>query len=105
MVDCLITSITDYLPNYQQSLKALQSNAFEIVGYVRKSPTADSLDNRLKLLQQMIDNLHTRSFATRIFVSVSSRASTAFVERDLNADQDIYRQLDKVDGNTQGKYS
>ncbi|ORE00700.1 hypothetical protein BCV72DRAFT_107470 [Rhizopus microsporus var. microsporus] len=99
--DCLITSITEYLPNYQQSLKALQNNAFEIVGYVRKSPTADILDNRVELLQQMVDNLRSRSFATRIFVSSSSRASTAFAERDLNVDQNIYQQLDKVDGTTQ----
>ncbi|KAG0779833.1 hypothetical protein G6F29_003747 [Rhizopus arrhizus] len=96
--DCLITSITEYLPNYQQSLKALQNNSFEIVGYVRKSPTADTLDNRVKLLHQMIDNLRSRSFATRIFVSSSSKASTAFVERDLKVDEKIYEQLNKVDG-------
>ncbi|KAI9270204.1 hypothetical protein EDC94DRAFT_633291 [Helicostylum pulchrum] len=53
------------------------------------------------LLQQMIDNLRSRSFATRIFVSASSRASTTFVERDLNVDRNIYQQLYKVDGTTQ----
>ncbi|CEP09834.1 hypothetical protein, partial, partial [Parasitella parasitica] len=100
-LDCLITSITEYLPNYQQSLKNLQNNAFEIVGYVRKSPTADISNNRVKLLQQMVDNLRSRSFATRIFVSASSKASTAFAERDLNVDQNIYQQLDEVDGTTQ----
>lgn len=104
-MDCLITSITEYLPNYQQSLKNFQNNAIEIVGYVRKSPTADILDNRGELLQQMVDNLRSRSFATRIFVSSSSKASTAFAERDLNVDQTIYQQLDKVDGTTQGKNS
>lgn len=95
----------EYLPNYQQSLKVLQNNTFEIVGYVRKSPIEDTSDNRVKLLQQMIENLRSRSFATRIFVSSSSRASTAFVERDLKVDQKIYQQLDKVDGTTQGKKS
>lgn len=105
MVDCLITSITEYLPNYQRSLKVLQNNSFEIVGYVRKSPTADTLDNRVKLLNQMINNLRSRSFVTRIFVSSSSRASTAFVERGLKVDQKIYEQLDAVDGTTQGKKS
>jgi hypothetical protein len=84
-------------------LKVLQNNSFEIVGYVRKSPTVDTLDNRVKLLHQMIDNLRSRSFATRIFVSSSSRASTAFVERDLKVDEKIYQQLNKVDGTTQGK--
>lgn len=106
MVDCLITSITKYLPNYQQSLKVLQNDAFEIVGYVRKSPsTADILDNRVQILQQMVDNLRSRSFATPIFVSSNSRASTAFAERDLNVDQNIYEQLDNVDGTSQGKNS
>ncbi|KAI9256754.1 hypothetical protein EDC94DRAFT_695982 [Helicostylum pulchrum] len=68
----------------------LQNNAFEVVGYVRKSLTADNLDNRAKLLHQMIDNLRS-----------SSRASTAFAERDQN----IYQQLDKavVDETTQDK--
>ncbi|RCI06752.1 hypothetical protein CU098_013004 [Rhizopus stolonifer] len=64
-------------------------------------PTADTLDNRMKLLHQMIDNLRSRSFVARIFMSSSSRASTAFVERDLKVDQKVYQQLDKVDGTTQ----
>ncbi|CEJ02363.1 hypothetical protein RMCBS344292_16370 [Rhizopus microsporus] len=99
--DCLITSITEYLPNCQQSLKVLQNNAFEIVGYTRKSPTADTSDNCVKLLNKMINNLRSRSFASHIFVSSSSRVSTAFVERDLKVDQKIYEQLDAVDGTTQ----
>ncbi|KAI7897740.1 uncharacterized protein BX663DRAFT_533702 [Cokeromyces recurvatus] len=69
--------------------------------YVRKSPTADTINNRVKLLNQMIDNLRSRSFATHIFVFSSSRALTAFVEQDLKVDRKIYEQLDKVDGTTQ----
>ncbi|KAI8968343.1 hypothetical protein BDF20DRAFT_175756 [Mycotypha africana] len=102
--DCLVTSITEYLLNYQQTLKNLQNNIFEIVGYVRKSPAADIMDNRVELLQQMVDNLRSRSFATRIFVSSSSRASTAFAERDVNVDQKIHQQLDKVDARDFFKY-
>ncbi|CAO3615634.1 unnamed protein product [Mucor hiemalis] len=89
--------MNEYLP----SLKVLQNNEFEIVGYARKSPSADSLNNRIKLLQQMVDSLRYRTFATRVFVSANSRASTAFIERDVNVDQDVYQRLDKVDGTTQ----
>lgn len=78
----MLTSITDYLPNYQQSLKTLQNDDFEIIGYARKSPTTENLDTRVKLLESMINNLRSRSFATRIYVSACSRASKPFSERN-----------------------
>lgn len=98
----MLTSITEYLPNYQQSLKTLQNGEFEIIGYARKSPTTDNLDTRVKLLELMINNLRSRSFATRIYVSACSRPSTPFSERDLKNDE-IYKKLNNIDGNTQGK--
>jgi hypothetical protein len=81
--DCMLTSICEYLPNYQQSLKTLQNDEFEIIGYARKSPTTDNLDTRVRLLESMINNLRSRSFATWIYVSACSRSSTPFSEREL----------------------
>ncbi|KAG2212407.1 hypothetical protein INT47_001768, partial [Mucor saturninus] len=85
--DCLITSIMEYLPNYQQSLKSLQYNAFEIVEYIRKSPTAHILDNRVELLQQVSETLTwTKTKINRCGWTLNGCA---------------YQQLDKVDGTTQ----
>lgn len=86
MADDLIESICNYLPNYQESLKNLLEDGYEIVGYARKSPANDNIDNRTKLLQAMVNNLNDRSFARRIYVSTSSYSSTPFKERDLKND-------------------
>ena len=88
--------------NYQQSLKTLQNDEFEIVGYARKSPTTDNLDTRVRLLESMINNLRSRSFATRIYVSAYSRSSTPFLERNLKSDE-TYKELNNIDGDTQDK--
>ncbi|KAI8084179.1 uncharacterized protein B0P05DRAFT_609120 [Gilbertella persicaria] len=89
----MLTSISEYLPNYQQSLKTLQNDEFEIIRYARKSPTTDSLNTRVRLLESMINNLRSRSFATRVYVSACSRSSTPFLERDLKSDE-IYKKLE-----------
>jgi hypothetical protein len=100
--DCLLNSICNYLTNYQQSLKRLQNEEeYEIIGYARKSPTTDDLNTRVRLLQSMTNNLRSRSFATRIYFSASSRCSTPFQERDLR-NNEAYNQLNNVDGNTEG---
>lgn len=103
MADDLIDSICNYLPNYQESLKNLLDKGYEIVGYARKSPANDNIDNRTKLLQAMVNNLQERSFASRIYVSTSSYSSTPFFERDLKNDDGIIDKLSQVTGSTQGK--
>lgn len=97
------SSICEYSPDYQQSLKSLQNEDFEIVGYARKSPNTSNTDTRIRLLQSMTNNLRSRSSATRVYVSACSQSSTPFIQRDIKKDE-IYRALNKdVDGNTQGK--
>lgn len=95
-------SITDYLPRYQDSLKTLVRNGMELVGYVRKSPTDDNVDNNTRLVQSMVGNLKERSFASRVYAPLSSWASTSFVERDLKFDSKTMEIFDDVNGNTQG---
>ncbi|KAI8077622.1 hypothetical protein BDF21DRAFT_341555, partial [Thamnidium elegans] len=84
----------EYLPNYQQTLKNLQN---EEIGYARKSPSPEDRETRVRLLNSMINNLRSRSLATRVYVSSCSRSSTPFQEQDLK-NHEIY------DGDTQGKY-
>ncbi|KAI8365233.1 uncharacterized protein BYT42DRAFT_649161 [Radiomyces spectabilis] len=99
--DSLVAAIVQYLSNYQNSLRHLKSEGFEIVGYARKSPNDDDPDRRARLLQSMITNLRTRSLCTRIYVSSSSRASDPFHERDLNPNMEVYEKLHNINGNTQ----
>ncbi|GAA5814541.1 hypothetical protein MFLAVUS_008038 [Mucor flavus] len=99
--DNLILSVSKYLPNYQESIKNLISQGYEIVGYARKSPGDESEDNRIRLLQDMINNLSERSFAQRIYVSTNSYFSVPFPERDLKLDNSVMIKLKNTKGNTQ----
>ncbi|RCH83826.1 hypothetical protein CU098_004968, partial [Rhizopus stolonifer] len=101
--DDLIESICSYLPNYQESLRNLIHNGYEIIGYARKSPTIDNIDTRTRLLQAMVDNLHERSFTSKVYVSTCSYSSTPFFERDLKNKDGIIDKLSQATGNTQGK--
>ncbi|KAI7866947.1 uncharacterized protein EV154DRAFT_540974 [Mucor mucedo] len=71
-----------------------------IIGYVRKSPSDVNFETRLKLVQQMVDNLRDRSLVDKVYVSVSSHASSPFNERDLNKNDGIMEKLNHVTGNT-----
>ncbi|KAI8889955.1 hypothetical protein K501DRAFT_290645 [Backusella circina FSU 941] len=97
----LINSICTYLPRYQESLKNLEKNGYEIIGYARKSPTGEDVTCRTRLLKSMISNLKERSFATKIFVSPCSWASTPLESRDLQPNSQAIMDDLSVDGNTQ----
>ncbi|KAG1509243.1 hypothetical protein G6F47_001604 [Rhizopus delemar] len=96
----LLTSICEYLPNYQQTLKNLQNGEIEIIGYARKSPSPEDQETRVRLLNSMINNLRSRSLETRVYVSACSRSSTPFQERGLK-NHEIYDELSNIDGDTQ----
>lgn len=99
----MICSISKYLPNYQKSVKNLIHEGYEIVGYARKSPGDEDENDRIRLLQDMINNLSERSFAQRIYVSPSSCASIPFFERDLKHNDNIMGKLENIRGNSQSK--
>lgn len=103
-VDNLIYSITKYLPNYRESLRNLiHQQGYKIVGYARKSPGDEDENDKVRLLQDMINNLTERSFVQRVYVSPSSSASTPFCERDLKFNNSIMDKLENISGDTQGK--
>ncbi|PHZ07179.1 uncharacterized protein RHIMIDRAFT_316939 [Rhizopus microsporus ATCC 52813] len=101
--DDIKSAICQFLPLYQESIKNLKRNGFEIVGYARKSPSNDKNENRVKLLQKMVDNLQSRSLTTRIYVSFSSCASTPFSERDTTTNKSMIAKLSNVNGDTQDR--
>lgn len=98
----MVESITKYLPKYQRSIKKLIEEGYEIVGSARKSPSDEDEDTRIRLLQDMINNLTERSFAKRIYISANSRSSTPFFERDLKPHDSVISELKNINGNTTG---
>lgn len=100
IVEDLINSICSYLPKYQESLKNLKKNGYEIIGYARKSPTGEDVIRRTRLLKSMVSNLKERSFAIKIFVSPCSLASSPLVSRDLQGNSQVIVDELSVDGNT-----
>ena len=101
-VASIVSFMVNYLNDYQQSLKAIVSEGFEIVDYARKSISKEELGNRSKFLQKMVDNLKNRSFATKVFVSTCSSSCTPFSERHHDGDFSLH-DIKDVDGNTNGK--
>ncbi|ORE10644.1 hypothetical protein BCV72DRAFT_199259 [Rhizopus microsporus var. microsporus] len=93
--------MTTYQPKYQGTLKILAHDGLELVGYSRNSPTDNSTANTTRLLQLMVDNLKERSFASRVYVSSSSWASTPFAKRDSKANDGIMSNLKSINDNTQ----
>jgi hypothetical protein len=81
-------------------LKSLKKNVYEIIGYARKSPTSEDVTCRTRLLKSAISNMKERSFATKIFVSPCSWASSPLVLHDLQGNSQVMDDL-SADGNTQ----
>jgi hypothetical protein len=74
-----------------------------MIGYARKSPTTKDNVNRTKLLEAMCNRLKERSAVDHIFVSVCSKASDPFNERDKKKDSESLAKLN-ASSDTQGKY-
>lgn len=81
----------------------MKEKGYEIIGYARKSPSDDDIETRLKLLQQMINNLRDRSFVDKVYVSISSHAYLPLNERDSNTSNEIMKKLEHLTGSTSGK--
>lgn len=99
--ESLLEEICSCLPRYKASIQSLKKNDYEVIGYVRKSPSDVDLETRRNLLQKMVDNLLDRSLVDKVYVSVSSLASSPLKERDLDENDDVIKKLKNVDGNTQ----
>lgn len=75
--ESLLEEICSCLPRYKASIQSLK----KVIGYVRKSPSDVDPETRLNLLQKMVDNLLDRSLVDKVYVSVSSLASSPLKER------------------------
>ncbi|KAG1122593.1 hypothetical protein G6F42_011335 [Rhizopus arrhizus] len=99
-IDSTVENITKYLPAYQKLIQNLKEEGYTVIGYVRKSPTAKDDTNRTTLLKAMCNRLKERSAVDYIFVSVCSKASDPFNERDKDKDSELLVNLNAI-GDTQ----
>jgi hypothetical protein len=77
-----LKKITGYLPKYQAYIRSLKNEGFNVIGYIRKSPTNDS-QNRIRLLRCMVDGLKERSLVDKVLASVCCYANDPITQRDL----------------------
>lgn len=103
-LDSTVKRIAECLPTYQTLVQSLKDEGYTMIGYARKSPTTkDNNVNRTKLLEAMCNRLKERSAVDHIFVSVCSKASDPFNERDKTKDSELLAKLN-ASGDTQGRY-
>ncbi|ORX63074.1 hypothetical protein DM01DRAFT_1331159, partial [Hesseltinella vesiculosa] len=104
LVDDVAKGIKDYIPNYQAHITKLKEDGFQIIGYCRKSRTGEDNDTRIRLLQDMINQLQQRSLVDKVFVSPCSSAGENLNARDAQSEFDMH-QLQNTSGNTQALIS
>ncbi|CAO3626032.1 unnamed protein product [Mucor hiemalis] len=92
-----LKNVVSYFEEYQQHIKSLKKEGYNIIGYARKSKGKETEETRVKLLKLMCDCLKNRSLVDRVFVSYSCNASDPLSSRAKN------QKVVLKDGNTQGK--
>jgi hypothetical protein len=76
------------------------------IGYCRKSPSKETSQKRLELLQEMLNSLHVNNLCEKVFVSPICRADSDLLTRDISLTataQSISKQLRFQNGDMQGK--
>jgi hypothetical protein len=100
-----VENITKYLPAHLKLIQNLKKEGYTVIGYIRKSPTAKDDTNRITLLKAMCNRLKEISAVDYIFVSLCSKASDPFNERDINNDSESLTNLNDTQGKYQTSYS
>ncbi|KAI9314914.1 hypothetical protein BX666DRAFT_1837215, partial [Dichotomocladium elegans] len=63
------------------------------IGYARKSPTAETKESRIRLLQLMVNKLYFRGKCEEVFVSPICKADQPILERDSPKQDDLLLHL------------
>lgn len=96
----LAQNINNYQHRYDEYIKSLKMDGFEVIGYARKSPTEIPEDELKEILKNMISCLQSRSQVKDVYVSPSSRSNSPIAARDMKTIKD-YTDLSGCVGNTQ----
>ncbi|KAL1932396.1 hypothetical protein VTP01DRAFT_9452 [Rhizomucor pusillus] len=100
----MVRIILSCLGNNQKKLERLKNNGIEIDGYVPKSKANKdgNAENRVRLLQRMVQRLQKRSSADRIYVSPICTSSDPLAARDMPMPIEIINSLKDIQGTMQG---
>ncbi|EIE90612.1 hypothetical protein RO3G_15323 [Rhizopus delemar RA 99-880] len=90
----LAKNIIDVIPRHHAYINQLKKDGYHIIGYYRKSKSPSN--NRIALLQRMVNILRQRSLVDKVFVSPYSN-----VKQDLNDKDTLLSELDQVNGDTE----
>jgi hypothetical protein len=84
----LAQNINNYQYRYEEFIKSLKTNGFDVLGYTRKSPTNIPDERRKQILTNMISCLQSRSQVTGVYISPSSYSKSPIAGRDMTTDND-----------------
>ncbi|KAI9277402.1 hypothetical protein BY458DRAFT_104855 [Sporodiniella umbellata] len=96
----LAQNISNYQYRYEEYIKSLKMDGFDVIGYARKSPTKISDDELKEIIKNMISCLQFRSQAIDVYVSPSSRSKSPIAAKSMTTDKD-YTDIRDCVGNTQ----
>ncbi|KAG2200750.1 hypothetical protein INT47_002794 [Mucor saturninus] len=83
ILEAALEDIVMLLPIYQENIKKMKEDGYEVVGYTRKSKGEKDDIIRIRLLNLMLEKMKTRSLADRVFVSPNLSANDPFNQRDI----------------------
>ncbi|KAI7847084.1 hypothetical protein BDC45DRAFT_611280 [Circinella umbellata] len=86
-------------PGFLQHCKSSYGNWINI-GYARKSPSDESEDTRIRLIDKMIQKLQNIMLCSKIYVSPTCKSTSSIVRRDTEQ-QSIITKLKNNDGTMQ----
>ncbi|KAI8137251.1 hypothetical protein BJV82DRAFT_566857 [Fennellomyces sp. T-0311] len=90
----VVTAIKNNLIHFQEELQGLKNSGVEFLGYVRKSPGCND-DTRIRLLQQMVQQLYKRSRVNKVYVSPICKSNDRLSTRDLPRPTRLLKKTDR----------
>ncbi|ORX42678.1 hypothetical protein DM01DRAFT_1330024 [Hesseltinella vesiculosa] len=101
-ISSIVDKIVTVMPKYQLFITNLKKEGYQVVGYARKSPGEEKVDDRIRLLKQMVGRLQERSLVDKVFISSFCKADDKIAERDLEIGCDKTRKfISEIDGTMQ----
>ncbi|KAF1800906.1 hypothetical protein V8B55DRAFT_1390506 [Mucor lusitanicus] len=86
-----VTDTSDSIKAYWRYLQ--HDTKYTTIGYARKSPTDETRESRIRLLQLMVNKLHFRGKCKEVYVSPTCKANQPILERDSPKQDDILLHL------------
>ncbi|ORY90962.1 hypothetical protein BCR43DRAFT_91356 [Syncephalastrum racemosum] len=97
----MVETITSTLVKYREEIRGMKEAGTMMIGYARKSHTRETVSNRVRLLQQMVKTLETRSLTDCIYIFSICASNKPFAERDMPRPESMMKKLKGTQGTSQ----